>query len=195
MVPMSDKLRRFQRAVYGFDAVVRRVPPDKWDAQSPCPDWTARDVVGHQVGVMSMVAAAARGEDAPWVGEPREAAGDDPAAAWAKVREELLDALDHQGALQREADTPFGRMTVDRFLGMLYVDPLTHTWDLATAVGVDPALDEELCRMGQERLARAGDLIRGPGMYGKKVEVGEHPSAAALFVAETGRDPKAAEAP
>jgi uncharacterized protein (TIGR03086 family) len=189
MGDMSEKLRRFQRAIYGFDAVVRRVPPDRWGSPSPCPDWTAAAVVGHQVGVMAMMAAAARGSESPYVGTPDEAAGDDPAAAWARAREDVLDALDHQGALQREAETPFGRMTVDRFLGMLYVDPLTHTWDLAMAAGVDPALDEELCRLGYERLDRAGDLIRGPGMYGARIDVPESAPAADRFVAVTGRDP------
>jgi uncharacterized protein (TIGR03086 family) len=189
---MSEKLRRFTRALYGFDAVVRRVPPDQWDAPSPCPDWAAREVVGHQVGVMAMVAAGARGVDTPMVGAPTEAAGEDPAAAWVAARDDVLEALDTQGALQREADTPFGRMTIDRFLGVLYVDPLTHTWDLATAAGVDPALDRELCQLGLERLERAGDLIRGPGMYQARVEIPEEADVAARFIAITGRDPTVA---
>lgn len=39
---MSDKLRRFTKAVYAFDAVVNRVAPDQWDAPTACDDWTTR---------------------------------------------------------------------------------------------------------------------------------------------------------
>jgi hypothetical protein len=29
---------------------VEAVPPYKWDAQSPCDDWKAHDIVDHMVG-------------------------------------------------------------------------------------------------------------------------------------------------
>ncbi len=186
---MSEKLRRFTKAVYGFDAVVRRVG-GAWDQPSPCPEWTARDVAGHQVQVMSLVADAARGST-----EPRplmsvtEAAGDQPEEAWAAARDDLLDALDTEGALQRETDTPFGRMAVDRFVGILYVDPLAHTWDLAAAAGIDAALDEVLCQSGAAQLERAGELIRGPGMYGDALPVSQGDDPASRFLEVAGRDP------
>ncbi len=186
---MSEKLRRFTRAVYGFDAVVRRVPPDRWRAPSPCPQWTAAEIVGHQVAVMGMMASSARGAEVHLHGIPTEPVGDGPVAAWVAARDDVLAALDTAGALQHEAETPFGRMVVDRFLGMLYVDPLTHTWDLAMAAGVDPALDEELCQLGWERLDRAGDLIRGPGLYADRLDGDDTVSIADRFVAVTGRDP------
>ena len=126
---MSEKLRRFTKAVYGLDAVVRRVDEGAWDLPSPCTEWAARDVVGHQVQVMGMVADAARGASADrGFATPRDAAGDDPAAAWSSARDDVLYALDHEGSLQRETDSPFGPKTVDRRIGILYVDPLTHTW-------------------------------------------------------------------
>ena len=180
---MSERLRRFTKAVYGFDAVVRRVDPARWDDPSPCEGWTARDVAQHQVDVMNMVATSAGGE-AGLVDS------DDPVDRWAAARDAVLAALDTQGALQRDAETPFGRMPVDRFVGILAVDPLTHTWDLATATGLDPALDPELCERGAAQLERAGDMIRGPGLYGPPVEVAPDADPATRFVAVTGRTPR-----
>ena len=186
---MSDKLRRFTKAIYGFDAVVNRVGDDQWDVDTPCDGWKVRDVVDHQVAIMGMVAAMARGES-PEINLQTEAGpGDDPRAAWADTRDELLAALDTQGALQREADTPFGHMTVDRFVGILAIDPLTHTWDIATAVGIDPALDEDLCVKGARQLERAGEMIRGPGMYGPAVAVADDADAITRFIAISGRTP------
>jgi uncharacterized protein (TIGR03086 family) len=187
---MSEKLRRFTKAVYGLDAVVRRVDDGAWGLPSPCPEWAARDVVGHQIQVMGMVADAARGTatDRGFT-TPREAAGEDPAAAWAAARDDVLDALDHEGSLQRETESPFGPMTVDRLIGILYVDPLTHTWDLGLAAGVDPALDAELCTSGANQLERAGEAIRGPGMYAAALPYADDADPATRFVAVAGRNP------
>ena len=36
-VSMSQRLRNDTKGLYGFDAVIQRVPPDAWDAASPSP--------------------------------------------------------------------------------------------------------------------------------------------------------------
>jgi uncharacterized protein (TIGR03083 family) len=46
----------------GFGAAVRAVTPDKWDAQSPCEQWKARDVVAHIVAGHRRVIAGVKGE-------------------------------------------------------------------------------------------------------------------------------------
>jgi hypothetical protein len=33
---MSTNLQNYTKALYGFDAVVQRVPSDRWDADTPC---------------------------------------------------------------------------------------------------------------------------------------------------------------
>ncbi len=38
---MSENLRNFAKALYGFDAVVQRVQADQWDADTPCDGWCA----------------------------------------------------------------------------------------------------------------------------------------------------------
>ncbi len=179
---MSEKLRRYTKALYGFDAVVRRAPADRWSSPSPCPGWSAADVVKHQVDVHGMIATMAGAED----GDPAFDPGD-PATAWFAQRDGVLDALDTEGALQHEGDTPFGHLTVDRLVGILYVDPLTHTWDLAVAAGVDPALDEELCVRGADQLEKAGDMIRAPGFYGPALPYAAGADPLTRFLAVAGR--------
>jgi uncharacterized protein (TIGR03086 family) len=177
---MSAKLRRYTKALYAFDAVVRRVDPERWSSPSPCPEWTAADIVQHQVDVHTMIATMAGG------GSPEP--GDDPRSTWAAARDNVLEALDTEGALQHEGDTPFGHMTVDRLIGILYVDPLTHTWDLAMATGIDPALDAELCTSGADQLERAGDMIRAPGFYGDAIPYADDADPVTRFLAVAGRD-------
>lgn len=182
---VSRNLRDFTRAVYGFDAVVRRAPSAAWTAPSACEGWTGRDVLDHFRDVASGVAALAGGGR---VAAPARV--DDPPADWIGVRNSLLEALDTPGCLQREGDTPFGHMTVDRFVGILGVDPLCHTFDLAVAAGVDPALDPGLVERYHRNLQKAGDAIRVPGMFGPALEPPADATPAERFLALAGRDPR-----
>jgi len=185
---MSERRRRFTKALYGFDAVVRRVPDDAWGRVSPCPGWTARAVTGHMIFGARMLAVITGVGEQP-TGSEEDVATEDPATAWAAALDDTLEGLDGPGVLEQEAETPFGRMTIERFAGIFAVEPLIHTWDLAMATGVDPALDADLCERGLRQVVKAGDMLRGPGLYGPPVAVGESADIASRFIALTGRDP------
>ena len=49
---MSENLRNYTVAVFGFEHVLRAVRADQWNNASPCAEWTARDVAGHAMGVV-----------------------------------------------------------------------------------------------------------------------------------------------
>ena len=52
-------------------------------------------------------------------------------------------------------------MPVDTFLGIIVLDALTHTWDLARATGLDDTLDPELVSIAFERIRPLDAAIRG----------------------------------
>ncbi|MGH9094334.1 MAG: maleylpyruvate isomerase N-terminal domain-containing protein, partial [Acidimicrobiales bacterium] len=82
---MTDVRDRYRQVAGGFDAAVRAVTPDKWEAQSPCEQWRARDVVAHVVaGHRSLIAGVGGGEPKPL------GADEDPRRAW----EEASRAID-----------------------------------------------------------------------------------------------------
>lgn len=183
---MSENLRRHIRALYGFDAVVRRTPASAWANESPCEGWTAADVVAHNVGMNRMITGFTRGDGAP---HAEHVVADEPAASWKASLEEVLAALDHDGALRTVAMTPWGELAVEKFLGFVWVDPLIHTWDLAVAVGQEPALDPDLVEQGVARLERAGDSLVGPGRFRPAVSVDDDASPLQRFIALSGRTP------
>jgi len=182
---MSDNLRAYTKALYGFDATVRRAG-DAWDGPSPCSDWTALDVLAHNVEMCRMIAAYAAGE--PYGALSQPAVGDDPRSTWAQARDLVLERLDHPGALQTEADTAWGVMPVDKFLRVVTVDPVIHTWDLARATGQEPVLDEGLVSAGLKQLTRAGDSIRG-AQFAAAVAVPDDAPELDRFIAISGRRP------
>lgn len=184
---MSDNSRYYLKAVQGFDAAVRRTAPDAWSNPSPCPDWTAADVVGHNIGMCDMIAgfATGTGSSAPSDGTP-----DDPLAAWIASFDAMQAALDTQGALQTVSQTPWGELPVDKFLGFVWVDPLIHTWDLAKATGQEPVMDAAQVERGLKQLIRAGESLVSPGRFEAPLDADDSMTALEQFIATSGRDPR-----
>ena len=51
---MSEIADRYRKRAAGLNERVEAVPADQWGSQSPCEDWTARDVVRHVVDTSAM---------------------------------------------------------------------------------------------------------------------------------------------
>ncbi len=186
---MSRNLRDFTKTIYTMDGVVRRVADRDWDNQSPNDDWTAKQTLGHVIWGMKRIAAAINGEATPEEQAEEDVAGDRPVDSWDDVRENLLDALDHHGVLQKEIETPFGDMTVDEAIGKFIFDALTHAWDIAEATGVDAAIPDDLAEKALNVLMAFGDAVRGPGLFNDAVEVDDDAPVQDRFIAFGGRKP------
>jgi uncharacterized protein (TIGR03086 family) len=185
---MSENLRIYTKTLYVMDAVVRRVPAGAWDNPSPCADWTAREVLGHAIWGLRSLTAAITGATAPEQQAEADVAGDDPVASWTGAMDAMLCALDQRGSLRRIIATPFGQMQVNDAIGALFIDPLAHAFDIATACGIEPALPEELATRGLAVLEPLNGSLRRPGLFGDRVEIDDG-STVDRFIAFTGRQP------
>ena len=186
---MSANLRNYVKTIYALDAVVQRTPTEAWDKQSPCDAWTAREVLGHFMWGAQRLTAAASGDATPPEKAEAEVAGTDPKSNWAITRDALLAALDHQGALDRHFDGPFGPGRIDDFLGIHTTDGLLHAWDIAKTAGIDSHIPEDLAAACAAGLASFGDGIRRPGLFDAAVAVPESADPVTKFVAIAGRNP------
>jgi uncharacterized protein (TIGR03086 family) len=168
-----------------FTRRVEAVPATRWDEQSPCPEWTARDVLRHVVGTH---------RDAPtWAGlaNPLDRSVDlEPAAAWAEARDSVQAILDDPELAGREFDGHFGRTSleqaVDRFLAF---DLLIHGWDIARATGQEETLPPEEVGRAYQGALQMGDSLHMDGVCGPAVEVGEGASEQDRLLALVGRQP------
>jgi uncharacterized protein (TIGR03086 family) len=163
---MTQVHDNYQVVSDGFDAAVQSVAPDQWGEQSPCEEWTARDIVAHTVEGHRSVIAGVRG------GEPTSLGADeDPTRAWAEVSRAITEITQDPAAAGKELDGPAGKMTaeeiIDRFVTM---DLLVHTWDLARTVGADEHLDEESVARAYEALKPMDEMIRRPNAFGPKLD-------------------------
>jgi uncharacterized protein (TIGR03086 family) len=179
---------RYRRVAAGFTQRVEAVPADAWDRQSPCPDWTARDVIGHIAGSSAMFLGFV-GRPAPEAAD----AADDPLGAWTAARDAIQAALDDPAVAATEYDGLMGRTTLaestDRFLT---ADLVLHGWDIAVATGGDTSIDQaEASRILGELGGVPDEMLRSPGAFGPRVEVPDDADDADKLLGLAGRDPAA----
>lgn len=183
-----EQAETFRRIAADFTARVEGVGPDGWDAEAPCEGWVARDVVRHLV------------EWVPWwVGEGTDHSvvvvadvDDDPAAAWAQLRDQFQALLDRPEAYTETFESqmfggamPLG-VAAERFVTG---DVLVHTWDLATATGQAASIDADFAASMYEGMIPMDELLRQSGHFGPAVEVDDDADVVTKLIAFTGRTP------
>jgi uncharacterized protein (TIGR03086 family) len=156
---------RYARLSDAFAAKVAAVPEASWSNQSPCDDWTARDVVRHLVATQDMFLGLVGRQlgDIPEV-------DNDPLGAWNAARSVVQCDLEDPDRAGTEFEGFSGTSTfeaaVNRFLCM---DLVVHGWDLARAAGLDDRIDpEDVARVNEQAMA-FGDMLRSPHAFGPEV--------------------------
>jgi uncharacterized protein (TIGR03086 family) len=188
---MTEIADRFRRVASSLTETIAAVPEDAWSNPSPCEGWDGRDVVRHLVtwlpGPGFLLGAFA--VDTALI----PSVDDDPAGAWAAVRDAIQGGLDDPEVAGRVADCgPPGRLSFEAAVDMTCTpDVLVHTWDLAQAAGLDVALDaRELARQaaGIASLPPGVDeAMRASGHYGSRVDVGSDADVLTRVLAFNGR--------
>jgi uncharacterized protein (TIGR03086 family) len=188
-MPVDDAVARYLRALDRLGAVVDAVPVERWDAATPCSGWTARRLLGHRVDGQGQVLAmvAGKGRQAP-VTDPEALgalAGPDPAGSWRRAHRAAAAAL--SGATPGAVvPTPLGPRTVEQLLGTALVEPVVHTWDLATATGRPAGLDPDAVRALLPGVLALGGQLQASGMYGPPVPVPDDAPAQDRLLAALG---------
>lgn len=101
------------------------MPADGWDAPTPCPNWTARQVVAHVINEQRRVLATVRNTEPKTlygvpVAEmgvlPEPAPDADLAAAWREIAAGLVEAIDDPACADAQLPTPVGADLQTEFL-------------------------------------------------------------------------------
>ena len=180
---MSDVLDRYRLLAADFEARVNAVPDSAWDNQSPCTEWTARDVVAHVTNNARRINAQVNGQEPP---EP--VAGEDPKAAWAETRALIEGILSDPDKSSVNVNGPMGPMPVEMLIGrFMCTDILVHTWDLARATGLDETINADAAAMAYKGLQPMDAMIRQPGFFGPKVPCPEGANAQTQLLTFLGR--------
>lgn len=176
-------LGRFRRASEGFAARLRLVRPDQWDWPTPCAEWSVRQLTSHMArGNLSYTRLVEGGSGAEFLRlRDADAAGADPAAAYADSVRVAAAAFGRPGALDRTLDYPLGPISGHQALDIRTADTIVHTWDLARAIDADERLGADLVNWVSGNLAQiyAGlpdtpaDPAASDRFFGRPIEVPE----------------------
>ena len=164
-------LRRYVRSLNVMEGAIRTADPDRWNDQSPCEAWTARQVLGHAITFIRNVVVLAGDGAAPDFHAPVDfaaVAGDDPNISWTAARnlveQELLIRPDRLAAVRL---TPLGvEMPIIELLTYQGMDPVVHGWDVATATGGRADIPDDLAELYIERFTPVAEQIRAGGLLG-----------------------------
>lgn len=181
--PESD---RFRRVAAEFTRVVDAVPADRWDSPAPPEGWRARDVVGHLVEWFPGLFLDSW--DVPVPEFP--SVEDDPAGAWALLRDTFQALLDDPEVATAERTIRPGPYTFAAAVDQLgTTDIVMHQWDLARATGGDERLDPDEVASLLAGIEPIQPMLEQSGQYGPAVAVPDDADPQTKLIALIGRQP------
>ena len=166
--------------------VVHQVPAEKWDDPSPCEDWSARQVLGHLIGVQRIGLDIMAGKPVAPSLEPVPV-GSDPAAEWddiaGKVRE-TMRGVD----LNREVESPRGKRTIAQGVAFPVLDLFMHSWDIGKATGVDVQIPNDVVEYAFDFFGKLPEqMLRTAKTFGPEQRAPEGADATTRLMAFAGR--------
>ncbi|MGW7533397.1 TIGR03086 family metal-binding protein [Amycolatopsis sp. NPDC054798] len=166
----------------------------RWDAPTPCPEWTVRELVNHLVLGHRLFTAVLRGEPGGAL-DPHasDVLGDDPVAAYRDAVAGLLAAFRQPGVLERVFEVPAGTVPGIAAAHLRIVEELVHGWDLARATGQEPKFEDAVVeREIAFSAAKLADLPAERSPFAPPVPVAEDAPPLDRLVALLGRSPNQA---
>lgn len=138
----AEPVHGLSRALDATDRVMAAVRDGQWEAPTPCPDWTARDLAGHLIAGNQAFASILRGErPVPPGGPPADV---ELVVAYRASVTPLLDAFRQPDVLEQVFTVPFGSVPGIVALHLRVTEVLVHGWDLARATNQPARFPEDL---------------------------------------------------
>ena len=186
-----DLVEMFGRSTTRFGDLVRRVADEQWSAPTPCEEWDVRALVNHVTAEQRWAPHLLAGETMDQVGDRYDGdlLGDDPVAAWEAAVGPSVAAFSEPGALDRTVHLSYGDEACSEYLLQMLTDAAVHGWDLARAIGADPAIDSDIAEHLVGALEERQEGLRASGVFGEPVAVAPEAGPTDRLVALLGRQP------
>jgi uncharacterized protein (TIGR03086 family) len=187
---MSNQHVDTLRGVYAHTAeVIGQVRPDHLDLPTPCTEWNVRELLNHTIGVVFGIAGSVTGEPAPSGDAPDFTTGDGAVVAFDQASQRSLAAWSADGIFDGTVDFGAGDMPAEAGIGINALDTLTHSWDIAEAIGHDRAMDPTIAEavLAASKMIISDDIRAG--RFGPAVTIDDAAPAHDRLAAFLGRHP------
>lgn len=186
-----DSVALMKQVIASTDKVVKGTEPSQLSLQSPCTDWSVRDVINHITGGATMFAVCVEEGSVPddLLGTLMggDNLGDDYVGAWTVASTRAISAFEAPGALDKMVKLPFGEMPAGVAINIAIFDVLTHAADIAKATSQtieDTPLVDTALEVGKQMISPE---LRVPGVFGPEQTAPEGASSADRLLAFAGR--------
>jgi uncharacterized protein (TIGR03086 family) len=141
-----DRSIALDQATASFAAILARVDSGDWTAPTPDPGWSVRDLVNHVIGGNRRYVLLLEGAPTVEVEALRrlDHLGTDPLASFIETSSLVAAAFREPGALGQVVHHRLGDRTGADLLVMRVIEHAVHGWDLAQAIGADPAIPPDV---------------------------------------------------
>ncbi|MQS12081.1 TIGR03086 family protein [Streptomyces kaniharaensis] len=145
MTAHQDPRPQYFRALDQLEKLVAEITPDLLDRPTPCEEFTLRQLLGHIVGGIHRLAYMGEGGRAEDVVAATGVLPDDAwPAALQRARARVEAAWADDAKLNRPTFAPWGEVPGAAAVGGYVMEAVTHSWDVAQALGTGFPLDDAL---------------------------------------------------
>jgi uncharacterized protein (TIGR03086 family) len=171
-----------------FGGVLVQVDDEHLELETPCDGWNVQALISHVVLGDAAIPLFFEGKPLPsTMTIDTSILGPNPVATWRGTALASIEALRRPGAMEQLVQHPIGERPGAVVARFRLVDLLGHSWDLATAVGVDVAIPEELADAALDFLYPMLDQLKDSKVFGPPVAPPPDSSAALRFLGLIGR--------
>ena len=169
--------------IFGFGHTLSSVQDGQWENRTPCDEWNASELVGHVVATHQRVYSIVNPSGIDELDHDATLL-DQWNVVTTTLRQALHDPVLANAPVQtRAGEQPFSALVE----GLVMIDTLCHTWDLARAIDANELLDEAAVAIAYDKLTEMGSAIRVPGGFKDPVAPHPHADAQTRFLNFTGR--------
>ena len=150
-----------------FDNRIKLVKEGQWGNNTPCTEWSVRELVNHIVYEQLWVPDLLAGKTIEEVGDryDGDVLGDDPQAAWASAAAAAAAAVAAPGAIDGTVHLSYGDAPAAEYLSQLVIDLTVHAWDLAVGINVDDEMPNDLSAYVLNIVKENQDALTGSGAF------------------------------
>jgi uncharacterized protein (TIGR03086 family) len=189
MTATSSPVALYRAACDVFDQKVRAVRAGQWGSPTPCTEWDVRQLVNHVTVEDLWAPELLSGRTVEEVGEAFEGdqLGADPVRTWSAALARATAVATEPGVATRIVHLSYGDDSASSYLMQMFCDHLIHAWDLATAIGADQRLPDDLVSACAEWFTGAEPVMRGAGLIAPRPPVPDGAGPQTRLLAAFGR--------